>query len=113
MFTLLRTILGDFDYQAIEKANRVLAPIYFLSYIFFVFFVLLVTPSVPKIKRDTKNSVEHVLGHHQRHLRRRQNRNRHSSRRDANDRVLEERVLQDVAKVWLQYYHLPTTKSRI
>jgi hypothetical protein len=41
MFTLLRTILGDFDYQAIEKANRVLAPIYFLSYIFFVFFVLL------------------------------------------------------------------------
>lgn len=42
MFTLLRTILGDFDYQAIEQANRVLAPIYFLSYIFFVFFVLLV-----------------------------------------------------------------------
>ncbi|KAJ3665483.1 hypothetical protein Zmor_000976 [Zophobas morio] len=41
MFTLLRTILGDFDYQAIEQANRVLAPIYFLSYIFFVFFVLL------------------------------------------------------------------------
>ncbi|RZC41347.1 polycystic kidney disease 2-like 1 protein [Asbolus verrucosus] len=41
MFTLLRTILGDFDYQAIERANRVLAPIYFLSYIFFVFFVLL------------------------------------------------------------------------
>ncbi|XP_044258880.1 polycystin-2-like [Tribolium madens] len=41
MFTLLRTILGDFDYQAIEKANRVLAPIYFLAYIFFVFFVLL------------------------------------------------------------------------
>ncbi|RZC40117.1 PKD channel and/or Ion trans domain containing protein [Asbolus verrucosus] len=41
MFTLLRTILGDFDYQDIERANRVLAPIYFLSYIFFVFFVLL------------------------------------------------------------------------
>lgn len=42
MFTLLRTILGDFDYAEIERANRVLAPIYFLSYIFFVFFVLLV-----------------------------------------------------------------------
>lgn len=43
MFTLLRTILGDFDYPEIEKANRILAPIYFLSYIFLVFFVLLVS----------------------------------------------------------------------
>lgn len=42
IFTLLRTILGDFDYLAIEKANRILGPIYFLTYIFFVFFVLLV-----------------------------------------------------------------------
>ncbi|KAG5883446.1 hypothetical protein JTB14_028723 [Gonioctena quinquepunctata] len=41
MFTLLRTILGDFDYEEIERANRILAPIYFLSYIFLVFFVLL------------------------------------------------------------------------
>jgi Polycystin cation channel len=41
IFTLMRTILGDFDYLAIERANRVLGPIYFLSYIFFVFFVLL------------------------------------------------------------------------
>lgn len=41
LMTLLRTVLGDFDYVAIEKANRVLGPIYFVSYIFFVFFVLL------------------------------------------------------------------------
>ncbi|KAJ8981840.1 hypothetical protein NQ317_001803 [Molorchus minor] len=41
MFSLLRTILGDFDYAEIEQANRILAPIYFLSYIFLVFFVLL------------------------------------------------------------------------
>lgn len=41
MFTLLRTILGDFDYLAIEKANRLVGPIYFLTYIFIVFFVLL------------------------------------------------------------------------
>lgn len=41
LLTLLRTVLGDFDYVAIEKANRVLGPIYFVSYIFFVFFVLL------------------------------------------------------------------------
>uniref|UniRef100_A0A061QFY2 Putative PKD2 n=1 Tax=Cupiennius salei TaxID=6928 RepID=A0A061QFY2_CUPSA len=41
VFTLLRLILGDFDFEALENANRVLGPIYFLSYIFFVFFVLM------------------------------------------------------------------------
>ncbi|CAG9826843.1 unnamed protein product [Diabrotica balteata] len=41
MFTLLRTILGDFNYPEIEEANRILAPIYFVTYIFLVFFVLL------------------------------------------------------------------------
>lgn len=41
MMTLLRIVLGDFDYLAIEKANRVLGPIYFVAYIFLVFFVLL------------------------------------------------------------------------
>jgi polycystin 2 len=41
IFTLLRTILGDFDFHAIENANRVLGPIFFISYVFFVFFVLL------------------------------------------------------------------------
>lgn len=43
ILTLLRAVLGDFDYLAIEKANRVLGPIFFVTYIFFVFFVLLVT----------------------------------------------------------------------
>lgn len=41
VFTLLRLILGDFDFEELEQANRVLGPIYFLSYVFFVFFVLL------------------------------------------------------------------------
>lgn len=41
LFTLLRTILGDFDYLAIERANRILGPIYFITYIFIMFFVLL------------------------------------------------------------------------
>ncbi|GIY28689.1 polycystin-2 [Caerostris darwini] len=41
VFTLLRLILGDFDFEALENANRVLGPIYFLCYIFFVFFVLM------------------------------------------------------------------------
>ncbi|XP_022247733.1 polycystin-2-like, partial [Limulus polyphemus] len=40
-FTLLRVILGDFDFNEIESANRLLGPIYFLSYVFFVFFVLM------------------------------------------------------------------------
>ncbi|XP_051504612.1 polycystic kidney disease 2-like 1 protein [Myxocyprinus asiaticus] len=41
IFTQFRIILGDFDYNAIDRANRVLGPIYFFSYVFFVFFVLL------------------------------------------------------------------------
>ena len=42
-FTLLRLILGDFNFYDLEAANRVLGPIFFLSYIFFVFFVLMVS----------------------------------------------------------------------
>lgn len=34
-------MLGDFDFDAMEQANRVLGPIFFLTYVFFVFFVLL------------------------------------------------------------------------
>lgn len=41
IFTLFRTILGEFDYLEIERANHILGPIYFMTYIFFVFFVLL------------------------------------------------------------------------
>ena len=33
--------MGDFDFEALESANRVLGPIFFLTYVFFVFFVLL------------------------------------------------------------------------
>ncbi|KAF8770771.1 Polycystic kidney disease 2-like 1 protein like [Argiope bruennichi] len=41
VFTLLRLILGDFNFYELEAANRILGPIYFLSYVFFVFFVLM------------------------------------------------------------------------
>ncbi|XP_037955786.1 polycystic kidney disease 2-like 1 protein [Teleopsis dalmanni] len=41
LITLLRMILGDFDYAGIESANRILGPLYFLSYILLVFFILL------------------------------------------------------------------------
>lgn len=40
-FTLFRIILGDFDFHAIEDANRILGPIFFITYVFFVFFVLI------------------------------------------------------------------------
>lgn len=49
-FTQFRIILGDFDYNAIDNANRILGPAYFVTYIFFVFFVLLVR--VPLKDRD-------------------------------------------------------------
>lgn len=42
VFTLLRTILGDFDFHELERAQRILGPIFFITYVFFVFFVLLV-----------------------------------------------------------------------
>jgi len=41
IFTLFRIILGDFNFREIEEANRILGPIFFLSYVFFVFFVLI------------------------------------------------------------------------
>lgn len=41
VFALLRTILGDFNFGALERTNRVLGPIFFITYVFFVFFVLL------------------------------------------------------------------------
>uniref|UniRef100_T1INT4 EF-hand domain-containing protein n=1 Tax=Strigamia maritima TaxID=126957 RepID=T1INT4_STRMM len=40
-FTLLRTILGDFNFLDIQHANRLLGPIFFITYVFFVYFVLL------------------------------------------------------------------------
>ncbi|XP_031457941.1 polycystic kidney disease 2-like 1 protein [Phasianus colchicus] len=41
IFTQFRIILGDFDYNSIDNANRILGPVYFVTYVFFVFFVLL------------------------------------------------------------------------
>ncbi|XP_072334894.1 polycystin-2-like protein 1 [Scyliorhinus torazame] len=41
IFTQFRIILGDFNYDEIDNANRILGPIYFVTYVFFVFFVLL------------------------------------------------------------------------
>lgn len=54
VFTLLRTILGDFNFHEIEEANRVLGPIFFICYVFFVFFVLLV-------RIDFKNNTDELF----------------------------------------------------
>lgn len=77
-FTQFRIILGDFDYDAIDRANRVLGPIYFVTYVFFVFFVLLVSRSTLfDFKRLKMSSLiispclcftEHVSGHHKWHI---------------------------------------------
>jgi polycystin 2 len=63
IFTLMRTILGDFDYLEIENANRVLGPIFFMSYIFFVFFVLLnmFLAIINDTYADIKTKTEDVL----------------------------------------------------
>ncbi|XP_078267422.1 polycystin-2-like protein 2 [Rhinoraja longicauda] len=41
IFTQFRIILGDFDFREIEEANRILGPIYFITFVFSLFFVLL------------------------------------------------------------------------
>ncbi|XP_029439906.1 polycystic kidney disease 2-like 2 protein [Rhinatrema bivittatum] len=41
IFTQFRIILGDFNFADIEQANRILGPLYFITFVFFVFFVLL------------------------------------------------------------------------
>ena len=38
---MFRTILGDFDFDSLQQANRVLGPAFFILYVFFVFFILL------------------------------------------------------------------------
>ncbi|XP_010070750.1 PREDICTED: polycystic kidney disease 2-like 2 protein, partial [Pterocles gutturalis] len=41
IYTQFRIVLGDFNFETVEAANRVLGPIYFITFVFFVFFVLL------------------------------------------------------------------------
>ncbi|XP_068089253.1 polycystin-2 isoform X2 [Hyperolius riggenbachi] len=41
IFSQFRLILGDFNFTEIEEADRILGPIYFISFVFFMFFILL------------------------------------------------------------------------
>ncbi|CAF2744244.1 unnamed protein product [Rotaria sp. Silwood2] len=69
IFTLFRIILGDFDFNAILTAHRILGPIFFLTYVFFVFFVLLnmflaiINDTYSEVKSDmTTQKSEFELG---------------------------------------------------
>jgi len=61
VFTLLRIILGDFNFHELEEAERILGPIYFILYVFFVFFVLLnmflaiINDTYSAVKEDLAN----------------------------------------------------------
>lgn len=60
-FTLFRIILGDFDFDQLESANRVLGPIFFMMFVFFVFFVLInmflaiINDTYSEVKGDMAN----------------------------------------------------------
>lgn len=65
ILTMIRMILGDFQYNLIEQANRVLGPIYFLTYILLVFFILLVNDETTLTPvTNILYSIEYVSGHH-------------------------------------------------
>jgi len=60
-FTLFRIILGDFDFNQLESANRILGPIFFMLFVFFVFFVLInmflaiINDTYSEVKSDMAN----------------------------------------------------------
>ncbi|TRY80961.1 hypothetical protein TCAL_09384 [Tigriopus californicus] len=41
VFSLLRIILGDFDFNEMEQTERYLGPLYFIAYVMIVFFILI------------------------------------------------------------------------
>ncbi|XP_010123541.1 PREDICTED: polycystic kidney disease 2-like 2 protein, partial [Chlamydotis macqueenii] len=60
IFTQFRIILGDFNFETIEAADRILGPIYFITFVFFVFFILLnmflaiINDTYSEVKADFK-----------------------------------------------------------
>ena len=49
VFTLLRIILGDFDFPGMRAAQPALGPLYFFTYVVGIFFILLVRFSIISI----------------------------------------------------------------
>ncbi|PVD39586.1 hypothetical protein C0Q70_02221 [Pomacea canaliculata] len=58
---LFRIILGDFDFNQLETANRILGPVFFMLFVFFVFFVLInmflaiINDTYSEVKSDMAN----------------------------------------------------------
>ncbi|XP_071479306.1 polycystin-2-like [Diadema antillarum] len=61
IYTLLRIVLGDFNFHELEAAHRVMGPLFFLTYVFVVFFVLLnmflaiINDTYSEVKADIAN----------------------------------------------------------
>jgi len=61
-FSLLRIILGDFDFYALYKANRAVGPIFFFTYVISVFFILfnvflaIINDSYVEVKAELEHS---------------------------------------------------------
>jgi hypothetical protein len=51
-YSQFRMILGDFDYPSMEAADRILGPIWFVSFIFFIFFILMVSWDLAQPRKD-------------------------------------------------------------
>lgn len=68
MITLFQMLLGDFDYDELERSHRVLAPIFFVLYQLLVFFVLanmfiaIISGAHAQAKEETSNSSTDLLG---------------------------------------------------
>lgn len=62
IYSLFRIILGDFDFYALIRADRVVGPIFFVTYVFVVFFILInvflavINDSYVEVKSDMEDS---------------------------------------------------------
>ncbi|NXX81390.1 PK2L2 protein, partial [Urocolius indicus] len=67
IFTQFRIVLGDFDFKTTEEANRILGPLYFITFVFFVFFILLnmflaiINDTYSEVKADFEMIPSHEL----------------------------------------------------
>uniref|UniRef100_A0A8C5PTC4 Polycystic kidney disease 2-like 2 protein n=1 Tax=Leptobrachium leishanense TaxID=445787 RepID=A0A8C5PTC4_9ANUR len=48
IFTQFRIILGDFNFADIEKADKILGALYYVTFVFLAFFILMVSISIPQ-----------------------------------------------------------------
>lgn len=61
IFSQFRILLGDFNFDDLERANRILGPVYFVLFVFFMFFILM--NMFLAIIIDTYSEVKAELSH--------------------------------------------------